>query len=354
MTDEIQVFISHARGDKEIAKRIYEDLKKEKDVQPWLNEKNIRAGQVTKELIKKAIKKSNYFLLLISNNWKSTKGYFHTECKIASELVDEQHHSRIFTLPALIDVPMPQDEWFSKFHPVDFRISYKNGLNDILRVIIPGKHPKLRSSPITVSKKEVKKAFKLDKDQRPLDYIPNDLKDNQNGTVSDNVTKLMWEKSGKSAFRKYLAESEEYGAESKEYGAESKEYGTESKEYGAESTEYEAESKEYGAESLITHQPDSMTHKDVRAYVEKKNNEGFAGFEDWRLPTVEELTSLYEPKKNSNGLYIDPLFIDQKMLCGSSDKLSEGGIWSFDFYKGKVCGDSEENCCYVRLVRNDE
>jgi hypothetical protein len=48
--------------------------------------------------------------------------------------------------------------------------------------------------------------------------------------------------------------------------------------------------------------------KSVQEWLEEFNNRGYAGFSDWRLPTLEEAASLIEYKGNDNGSFFDPLF----------------------------------------------
>ncbi len=79
----------------------------------------------------------------------------------------------------------------------------------------------------------------------------NVFKDNEDGTVSDQATGLMWQQSGSDNYLKYDMAQE---------------------------------------------------------YIDGLNREKFAGYGDWRLPTLEELASLMEPKEMNGDLYIDPIF----------------------------------------------
>ena len=54
--------------------------------------------------------------------------------------------------------------------------------------------------------------------------------------------------------------------------------------------------------------PNYMSYEDAQKYVEQLNHQRFAGFANWRLPTIPELMSLLEPTRKNGGLYIDPIF----------------------------------------------
>ena len=44
-----------------------------------------------------------------------------------------------------------------------------------------------------------------------------------------------------------------------------------------------------------------MFFNESQEYVPVLNNQKYAGFRDWRLPTLEEAMSLMEPQKNEDG-----------------------------------------------------
>jgi hypothetical protein len=157
----------------------------------------------------------------------------------------------------------------------------------------------LRSEPKTVSSEEAQKVFKL-KGWGPLEYIQNDFKD-QGEVVVDHATGLMWQKSG----------SDKH-----------------------------------------------LTYKKAQAYIKKLNDEQFAGYDDWRLPTIPELMSLLEDRiQSSNGLYINPIFDSTQIYCWSADirikgEGSLGSAWRVDFLIGLVFWRYLDDDYSVRGVRS--
>jgi hypothetical protein len=167
---------------------------------------------------------------------------------------------------------------------------------------------RLRSEPLIVSGEEAQKVFgvKIDKDSasfpvwRPREYTRNDFAD-RDELIIDHATGLIWQKSG-----------------------------------------------------LV----ERLTYQESLAYIAELNRQKFAGHEDWRLPTIPELMSLLEPEKQSNDLYINPIFDATQRWCWSADTFPSGGIsssdsaWYVGFIRGVVNWQAFANKSYVRSVRS--
>jgi hypothetical protein len=177
----------------------------------------------------------------------------------------------------------------------------------LVAVAEEAKTVRLRSEPATVSTKEVQQVFglttrKLDwgtTDWAPRTYSTHQYED-QGEVVVDRTTGLMWQKSGSSGY---------------------------------------------------------MDYQDAQAYITRLNAQNFAGHNDWRLPTIPELMSLLEPERQSNGLFINPIFDKTQEWCWSADRLpagesSLGPAWGVYFHVGIVDWGYLVSKLYVRAVRS--
>ena len=74
----------------------------------------------------------------------------------------------------------------------------------------------------------------------------------------------------------------------------------------------------------------------MRANVNRLNDDTFAGFSDWRLPTMEEALSLMTPDIHKNDLHMDPCFKDDTPFIFVAEERRPGGYWFCDYKQGTV------------------
>ncbi len=96
---------------------------------------------------------------------------------------------------------------------------------------------------------------------------------------------------------------------------------------------------------------EQMDYDEVNAYVDQLNHNQFAGYNDWRLPTVEEAMSLMEPTENNDRLYVDSVFDKNQMWIWTSDSYSASSAWTVDFSSGCYYYYNDFTSSYVRAVR---
>jgi hypothetical protein len=123
----------------------------------------------------------------------------------------------------------------------------------------------------------------FERSQNPRGAFENAFIDNNDGTVTDRATGLMWQKSGSSK---------------------------------------------------------TLHNRSTKAYVKRLNKQRFAGHSDWRIPTIDELASLLA-RRRINGVHMDPVFDDKQVGCWSADRSDVpsqyySGAWIIIFKQGMV------------------
>lgn len=97
-----KIFISYSRLDEKQAKQIYEALVKE-GFSPWLDKFSLLPGQTWESEIKKAIKESNFVVLVLSQNSMNKQGYYHKEIQFALDVYATIPAGNIFLIPTRLD-----------------------------------------------------------------------------------------------------------------------------------------------------------------------------------------------------------------------------------------------------------
>ena len=156
----------------------------------------------------------------------------------------------------------------------------------------------LRSRATQISNEDVKAVLQkyhlYDRTKNPNGSYANQFVDNRDGTVTDRAAGLMWQQEGSS---------------------------------------------------------DGMTWTQAKEYIGSLNRKRFAGYADWRLPTIEELASLMQPHKGLGKLYIDSVFSKQQAFCWSADWFGPEMAWYANFMGGFL-RHSYLFYYYMRAVRS--
>jgi len=95
----------------------------------------------------------------------------------------------------------------------------------------------------------------------------------------------------------------------------------------------------------------SMDFEKAKIYIQQLNSEKHAGFDDWRLPTLEEAMSLMETKQKNTDLYIDPIFDKNQRYIWTADKWDASNVWVVNFLNGYCVIRHVDVIGYVRAVR---
>ena len=97
--------------------------------------------------------------------------------------------------------------------------------------------------------------------------------------------------------------------------------------------------------------PKPMNFDKARKWLASLKSKRYAGFSNWRFPTLEEAASLLEQSKNKNGLHIDPTFTGSQRHTWTGDRFGSTKRWGVRFNEGIVYGYSMRKKLSLRPVR---
>ena len=121
----LRVFLCHSKFNKKQVRLLYDKLRSELGVQPWLDEKDLVAGQDWELEITRAVKKSHCVIVCLSEAAVGTEGYIHKEITFALDVADRQPEGTIFLIPVRFDeceVPdrLRRYHWVDLFKPTGY------------------------------------------------------------------------------------------------------------------------------------------------------------------------------------------------------------------------------------------
>jgi hypothetical protein len=81
---------------------------------------------------------------------------------------------------------------------------------------------------------------------------------------------------------------------------------------------------------------DICSSRMMKKKIEKITEKGFAGFHDWRLPSLEEALTLMESSVNFKGVHLHPCFSIAQPFIFVEAQRKPGGYWFVDYKQGCV------------------
>jgi hypothetical protein len=106
------------------------------------------------------------------------------------------------------------------------------------------------------------------------------------------------------------------------------------------------------ATGLVWHQSGSDEKKnwaETKLWIEQFNQKPYAGYSNWRLPTLEEAASLLESKRQHK-CYIDPLFSNRQYSIRTGDIYNEVRHWGVSFFSGRIFKVGINDTDFIRPV----
>lgn len=76
--------------------------------------------------------------------------------------------------------------------------------------------------------------------------------------------------------------------------------------------------------------------KTINRWVETLNRQNFAGYSDWRLPTIEEALAILQKDADVTGQYLHACFSPAQPFIFTADKRKPGGHWFVDYRQATV------------------
>lgn len=118
MKSKPQIFLSYAREDQAVVEPIYR-LLRNKGFLPWMDVKDIAPGEEWELSIKRAIRRSNFFLAFVSSHSVSKTGVLQREIRSAVEIRTENLEGETYLIPVRLDsTELPQV--LAPFQQIDY------------------------------------------------------------------------------------------------------------------------------------------------------------------------------------------------------------------------------------------
>jgi hypothetical protein len=343
-----KVFISYSQEDNETARKLASDLKSA-GTEIWIDHARIDGGDNLPERIGEACEWCDMLLLLWSAN---AAGSYWVKQEWSTGVSLEKR-----VIPCLLDDTQLPPILRPKRH-CDFR-QYETGYRDLCRTlkVKPGQKTDVEKKKKTGRKKELNKQ----KAKTRVKETENKIKPPEQKKVKQTIVAPPKNRVSL-VFRSQptVLSSEQVEAMLKKHGFFDRDWNKDGRGFN-----HKYETKTIKGNKIVfdyisdlmwqeSGSMEYMTFDKSVKWIADLNDKGFAGFCNWRLPTLEEAMSLMEPEKKNGDLYLDPVFNKTQRWIWTSDRVQgESWAWIVSFVSGPCYSDHFDfSNYYVRAVRS--
>jgi formylglycine-generating enzyme required for sulfatase activity len=103
----LRVFLCHSSNDKPAVRELYQKLRAEPWISPWLDEEELYPGQDWETEIEKAVESSDVVLVCLSNGSINKRGFVQKELRFALDVALEMPEETIFIIPLRLEECTP-------------------------------------------------------------------------------------------------------------------------------------------------------------------------------------------------------------------------------------------------------
>lgn len=103
MTRPLRVFLCHSSNDKPAVRELYQKLRAESWIQPWLDEEELYPGQDWNMEIEKAVEAADAIIVCLSKNSINKEGYVQRELRIVLDYADYKPEGTLYIMPVRME-----------------------------------------------------------------------------------------------------------------------------------------------------------------------------------------------------------------------------------------------------------
>lgn len=331
-TDKPRIFISYAWADKALVRRIEEELETT-EVELWVDHSGIRGGDNLPKRISDALEWCNTLLLVWSEEARKSP-WVELEWTNAISLGKAIIPCKLDTtkLPGILS-----SRAYLNFYDVG------QGIVELRKALNLA-----QQSVVTLSTSPAEEVASILHNQFTTVFGPSKPKPPKFTASIPLRSHALDEFSYKDVKNMLRKEKDFFHAEWNKLGKEIDHQYKINKSFGINVIQ----DKRFGL-TWLQYSSEKMKFDVAESYLQRLNAEKFGGFDDWRVPTLEEAMSLMERKKH-NGWYINSNFEPKANFVWTVDqenKKRPDMKWVADYFNGVCSVISKEYECNLLVVR---